>query len=361
MEPTKLRTAVIGAGWYAAQNHIPVLARRPDVVLDGVSRLGAAELERVKEHFGFAFASENHRAVLERKPDVVVVASPHHLHYTHARDALLSGAHVLCEKPLTLDPDEAWDLVRIARERGLHLLVANGYQYLPKVDLLRRKIAEGAIGRIEHVMASFISATRDVFEGDRGLNAWKTSFFRPDRATWQDPKQGGGFAYGQLSHSLALTIFLTGLYPVEAAAHAFPASGVDLADSATLLLDNGAVASVSGAAAMPQGNRGLMRIFLAGSDGMLTAEFDRDWCEIRRSSGEVERIELAEGDWVYRCDGPVNALVDLAQKKGENLSPGEVGAAATATIAAMLASAHDGGRPQALRLPADAGKPWTRA
>ncbi|WP_028035795.1 Gfo/Idh/MocA family protein [Chelativorans sp. J32] len=352
MRPGKIRASVIGAGWYAAQNHIPVLARRDDVELDGVSRLGAEELERVRSHFGFAFASQNHRELLDRKPDVVVVASPHHLHYEHARDALLAGAHVLCEKPLTLDPAEAWDLVKIAREKDLHLLVANGYQYLPQVDLLRRRIADGAVGRIEHVMVSFISATRDVFEGNRGLNAWRTSFFRPDPATWQDPRQGGGFAYGQLSHSLALMIFLTGLYPTQASALTF-GSSVDLADSAVLSLENGAVASISGAAAMPQGNRGLMRIFVAGSEGILTAEFDRDWCEIRRVSGEVERLELQAGDWVYRCDGPVDRLVELARGAGENHSPGEIGAATTATIAAMLASARGGGRPERLHLPLD--------
>jgi predicted dehydrogenase len=341
-----LRAAVLGAGWYAAQNHIPVLASCEGVVLDGVCRLGTDELERVRSHFGFAFASESYEEVLARRPDVVVVASPHHLHHRHAQAALEAGAHVLCEKPMTLDPAGAWDLVRLAEAHGRHLLVANGYHYLPQVDALRQRIADGAIGRIEHVMASFISATRDVFEGERGLNAWETSFFRPDRATWQDPARGGGFAYGQLSHSLALVYFLTGLEPRSVSAHAFPAQGIDLADAGAVLLSNGAVASISGAAAMPQGQRGLMRLFLTGSEGMLTAEFDRDWCEIRHSSGKLERLELSEGDWIYRCDGPVTALVELARGRGANLSPGRIGAAATATIAAMRASAGAGGAAQ---------------
>src|SRR3546814_4140903 len=53
-----------------------------------------------------------------RRPDVVIVASPHHLHYQHARAAITSGAHVLCEKPMTLDVGEAWDLVALAKEHG---------------------------------------------------------------------------------------------------------------------------------------------------------------------------------------------------------------------------------------------------
>jgi predicted dehydrogenase len=351
MSDRRLRAAVIGAGWYAAHNHIPVLASRADVQLDAVCRIGTEALERVRSHFGFAFASEHHEEVLARRPDIVVVASPHHLHHRHARAALEAGAHVLCEKPLTLDPAEAWDLVHLARERGLHLLVANGYQYLPQVDDLRQRIAGGVIGDIEHVMTSFISATRDVFSGDRGLDSWQTTFFRPDRGTWQDPARGGGFAYGQLSHALALQHFLTGLAPESVAAYSFHGDGVDLADAAALRLDNGAVASISGAAAMPQGNRGLMRLFLAGSEGVLTAELDRDWCEIRRNDGTTERLPLHEGDWVYRCDGPVHALAELAQGRGRNLSPGDIGAATTAAIAALLASAAHDGRPQSVYRP----------
>lgn len=341
-----LRAAVLGAGWYATQNHIPVLRSRPEVKLDGVSRLGAEELERVRSHFGFAFASEDADAVLARQPDIVVVATPHHLHYRYARAALENGAHVLCEKPMTLDPADAWDLVETARRHDRHLLVANGFQYLPQVDALRRRIADGLIGDVEHVMASFISVTRDVFHGEAGLNSWKTTFFRPATSTWQSPQQGGGFAYGQMSHCLALMYFLTSLSPASICAHTFALDRVDLADAGAIQLSNGAVAAVSGAAAMPQGNRALMRLFLAGSNGMLTAEFDRDRCEIRTNDGATERLALAPDEWKYRCDGPVNALVDLALGNGRNLSPGRIGAETTATTAAMLASARSGGAPQ---------------
>ncbi|MBS7701023.1 MULTISPECIES: Gfo/Idh/MocA family oxidoreductase [unclassified Chelatococcus] len=339
MPESQLRAAVVGAGWYAAQNHIPALAARPEVVLDGVCRLGRDELERVRDHFGFAFASERFEDVLARKPDIVVVASPHQLHYRHAAAALEAGAHVLCEKPLTLDPAEAWDLVAKAEARGRHLVTANGYQYLPRVDDLRRRIAEGAVGAIEHVMVSFISATRDVFTGERGLDTWRTTFFRPDRSTWQDPANGGGFAYGQLSHALAMMYFLTGLEPEAITAFAVSSDRVDIAEAGALRFTTGAVASISGAAAMPQGNRGLLRLFITGDAGLLTVEFDRDACEIRRFSGEVEHLPLEEGDWVYRCDGPVNTLVDLALGQGANLSPGVIGARTAATIAALLQSA----------------------
>jgi predicted dehydrogenase len=333
-----IKAAIIGAGWYAAENHIPVLASRNDVALDGVCRLGPEPLERVKNHFGFAFASEDHHAVLARRPDIVVVASPHHLHHEHVRDALESGAHVLCEKPMTVDPAHARDLVARAHRLNRHLLIANGYQYLPHLPDIRRRLAEGVIGKIEHIACTFVSATRPVFEGHVGFQRWTTSFFRPAIATWQDPANGGGFAYGQLSHSIALMLWLTNLTPRKVTAQTYGTGQIDLSDAATIAFDTGAVATVSGAAGMPEGHRALLRLIISGSAGTMSLELDRDTAEIHTEAGRIERLPIAPGDWIYNCAGPVNALADLAQGHGENRTPAEIGATTVAILAAMARS-----------------------
>ncbi len=337
-----IRASVIGAGWYAAENHIPALARRTDVVLDGVCRLGADDLAKVRDAFGFAFAAEDHRAVLARRPDVVVVASPHRLHHAHVRDALDAGAHVLCEKPMTVDPAEARDLVDHARRLGRHLLIANGYQYLPHLAAIRARLTGGVIGRIEHITCTFVSATRPVFEGSLGFARWQTTMFRPDSMTWQDPAGGGGFAYGQMSHSIALMLWLTGLAPETVAARSTGTGAVDLADAATIGFAGGASAALGGAAGMPEGQRALLRLIISGTAGVMTLELDRDEAAIH-TAASIERLPIAPGDWVYNCIGPIDALVDLAQGRGENRSPGEVGAATVAVLAAMQHSARGGG------------------
>ena len=338
-----VKAAVIGAGWFAAQNHIPVLARRPDVAMDGVCRIGVADLERVRSSFGFAFASEDYRAVLARKPQIVVVASPHHLHYEHCMAALDVGAHVLCEKPMTLDPAQAWALQTHASKLGRSLVLANGFQFLPGITALKQVLEGGAVGRIEHVACSFVSATRAVFEGDVGLARWKTNFFRPDRATWQDPAQGGGFAYGQLSHSIALMLWLTGLDPRHVTGHNYQAGPVDLCNAASVQCSGGEVVSLSGAAALPEGQRALLRLLVAGTEGVLDIEIDRDHAVLRRHDGAHRDLSVPAGQWNYHCEGPVHAVVDLAQGRGENLAPGHIGAATVSVIAAILASAGHGG------------------
>src|SRR5437762_1763419 len=104
----KLRLGLIGAGWWATANHLPLLAARDDVELRAVCRLGAAELRQVKEAFGFRFATESATELVAHPDlDAVIVASPHTLHYEHARLALERGLHVMCEKPFTTRADHA--------------------------------------------------------------------------------------------------------------------------------------------------------------------------------------------------------------------------------------------------------------
>jgi predicted dehydrogenase len=350
-----IKVAVIGAGWYATQYHIPVLASRADVVLDGVSRRNAAELERIRSHFGFAFAAENYHAVLARKPDVVVVASPHHMHYEQCMAALDAGAHVLCEKPMTLDPVHAWALVARAREVGRGLVLANGYHYLPGVAEVREALREAVVGRIEHVSCSFVSATRAVFEGDVGLARWATHFCRPARATWQDPTQGGGFAFGQLSHSIALTLWLTGLDVCAVSAHNYLVGDVDLCNAASALCTDGVVVSFSGAAAMPEGERALLRLLITGTAGVMEVEMDRDRAVVHRHDGSNRQFSVAPGQWIYNCDGPVHAVIDMAKGTQVNLAPGPIGAATVSIIAALLASARSGGASVAVLRPDSLG------
>jgi len=348
MREPAVKVSVVGAGWFAAESHVPTLARRADVILDGVCRLGASELDRVKEHFGFAFASQDYREVLARRPDAVVVSSPHHLHHEHAKAALEAGAHVLCEKPMTVDPAQAWDLVATAERFGRHLLIANGYHYLPELAKLKRRIAEGAVGAVEHVSCHFASATRNVFSGCEGLGRWRTAFFRPDRSTWQDLARGGGFAYGQLSHSLALMFWLTGLEASSVGARLAP-GGVDLCGAAAVEFRGGGIGALAGAASLPEGGRQQLRLHLGGTEGVLALDVDLDRAEIRRHDGRNDLITVPAGTWVYHCRGPVDRLADLARGRGENLSPGVVGARTVELIAAMHRSAAAGGVPVDVR------------
>jgi predicted dehydrogenase len=69
-------------------------------------------------------------------------------HFTLARQALLSGKHVMVEKPLTASVAEAEELVALARELNLVLMVGHTFEYSPAVNELRTLVRDGQMGRI---------------------------------------------------------------------------------------------------------------------------------------------------------------------------------------------------------------------
>jgi hypothetical protein len=75
--------------------------------------------------------------------DVVYIASPHSGHYDVAKEALLAGKAVLCEKPITVTLAAAEELVTIARDRGVFLMEAMWTRFNPLVRKLRRLVADG--------------------------------------------------------------------------------------------------------------------------------------------------------------------------------------------------------------------------
>src|SRR5574341_667771 len=149
---SKVRIGFIGAGWWVTVNHIPILKTRSDVELAGVCRLGQDFLQKIKTEFGIPFGTEDYHDLLKLDLDGVVVGSPHHLHYEHALAALEKGCHVLCEKPMTLDAAQAWQLVDTARAKNLHLIVPYGWHYKPFVQRAKQLMEDGEVGEVEYML-----------------------------------------------------------------------------------------------------------------------------------------------------------------------------------------------------------------
>jgi predicted dehydrogenase len=342
---SRLRLGVIGAGSWVVASHLPNLARRADEVeLVGVCRKGPEALQRIKDDWGFRVASEDYADVLDAGVDIVVVASPAGLHHQHARAALQSGAHVLVEKPFTVSSSDAWDLVALAERTGRHLLVSYGYHYRPLLtgarDLLRDS---GGIGDIESVVISMCSVTRDLLT-NQGAYPKAAPLAQPEPRTWTDPSlSGGGYAQAQLTHAVAGALWLTGLRAAEVFAYMRTPAGasVELGDAISVRYHGGAVGTVSGASAHLDylGNRDHLEIRLVGTSGHLDLVFERDHVELFQPGSAARRLPLPAGAGAYDCDGPPNALVDLALGRDvENASPGELGARTVELLEAAYAS-----------------------
>ncbi|WP_226781597.1 Gfo/Idh/MocA family protein [Oceaniglobus trochenteri] len=338
-----VRAAVIGAGHFAYRVHIPVLAARPEVVLDSVCRRGAEPLKLIKEEFGFEFGAEDWRDVLERDIDIAVIATPHHLHYEQAMAFLDKGCHVLVEKPMCLDPVQAWELVEKARAVGRELVVSYGWHYKPGLSDARAMIER--IGRIEHVVCHMGSFTRSVFAGSGGAGRWAHIKIQPQAETWQNADAGGGYAYGQLSHALGLLFWLTDLRVGSVRAQTLNAeNGVDLHDAAVARFDGGATGVFSGTCGVPDGHGFEVDLRIYGEGGSVLLDIETERLILKLPGGTREEAQVPKGAWFYSCEGPANALVDLALGQGTNESGGAIGAKAVETLHALVASARAEGQ-----------------
>lgn len=105
--------------------------------------------------------------VADKDVDVVYVATPHSHHFEHVMLALAFGKHVLCEKPLTVNANQAKILFQEARKRNLFLMEAMWTRFLPiTVDVLNH-IRSGKVGEVLRVMV-------DTSFGDEVEKTWGT-------------------------------------------------------------------------------------------------------------------------------------------------------------------------------------------
>jgi len=351
----KLRVGVIGAGAWAITSHIPNLAARSDELeLVAVSRKGEAELARVKEKFGFQVASEDYRDVIDAGVDVCVISSPTGFHHEHAKAAMESGAHVLVEKPFTITPADAWDLVRTAERTERHLVVSYGWNYRPMMQGAKRLYDQHGIGEVEHLMIHMGSTTRELLS-NTGAYPQLDPDAVPEQATWTDPRlSGGGYGQAQLTHAFGFALWLTGMRGEAAFAlmsHPLDAP-VELHDAATVRYEGGAIGTVSGASAHlgANDNKNQLEFRLTGSEGQMHVDVERELVWLWRNDGVDERLELTSRDGDYDCDGPPHALLDLVLgRRSDNPSPGELGARTVELLDAIERSARSGQLEQVTR------------
>lgn len=156
MSDSKLKVGVIGCGYWG-----PKLARNiaeiPDAELAMVSDLQDERLAEVTGLYPQAVGTKNYHDILNGDIDAVIIATPVNTHYPLAKDALQAGKHVLVEKPITSDTDQAQELVDLARKKSLKLMVGHTFEYNPAVEAVRQVIQSGELGKIYYLNSTRVN------------------------------------------------------------------------------------------------------------------------------------------------------------------------------------------------------------
>lgn len=153
---TNLRIFIIGAG-AIARHHAKSIEKLPDYqnIPLLVADPHAPTLAEFGEQFPQTqrFADSGAMLALPAQPDdLVIVATPPFLHFELAVQALQSGRHVLCEKPLVINSSQALELLEVARAN--HKLLADcssRFVGVPSTEQVKKLLAEQALGPLYHV------------------------------------------------------------------------------------------------------------------------------------------------------------------------------------------------------------------
>lgn len=158
----------------------------------------AGPLQEFADRWGWEEIETNWQNVVKRDDIAIIdISVPTHLHHDIAMAAAKAGKHIFCEKPMALSYEQAKEMYEAAEENGIKHYLNHNYRRCPAVQLAKKLIDDGKIGRIFHWRGAY-------------LQSWIVDPNFP--LTWHLQKETAGSGpHGDLnSHSVDLARFLVG-------------------------------------------------------------------------------------------------------------------------------------------------------
>jgi predicted dehydrogenase len=148
--------------------------------------------------------------------DAVDLALPHHLHREAIIAAAQAGKHILTEKPLCLNLQEASEIAAAVAQSGVTMMAAHNQIFFPAVQQAKQMLMKGDLGRVYMIHSFDCSARRPALAPNK--STWGQAPIAP--TTWrQDPaKMGGGEYIDTGYHPTYRLLFLAGQMPSEVSA-----------------------------------------------------------------------------------------------------------------------------------------------
>jgi predicted dehydrogenase len=283
-----------------------------------VTAICAAHLDHARaaaQKAAIPIALDSVEALVRRDDvDVVCVSSPPALHREHTLSAIAAGKHVICEKPMARDTDEAREMLAAAERAGVVHAIDHEFRYTPARSKVKELLEASAIG--ETRLALLMEMTGMLVDPARPRQEW---WLRRDRA--------GGLLGALGSHWIDSLIWWLGAVErvsseLGVSARTRPTTDggsarVTADDTAQLLLrmSSGAIATIQLSSAVHHPSR---RVILYGSDGTIVLGGDGRVL-LARGSGALEEILPASSS-----DG---AFAELARRVREHIGAGPSGKA----------------------------------
>lgn len=208
-----IRWGVAGTGAISRQI-VADFAHIGEADIVAVSSRRAAGAAAFGREFGILREYDDYQKMLDSPLDAVYIGTPHVTHFAMAREALIRGIHVLCEKPLGMNAAEVRELSSLARASGAFLMEAMWMKFNPLMGAVSEVISSGEVGEVRSLRASF-----------------GAPFPRDDSSRW---KPGGSTLLDQGIYPVTLSHMLFGVPERVQAEGTVRSDGVDLRGHFTL-------------------------------------------------------------------------------------------------------------------------------
>lgn len=262
-------------------------------------------LDALVKKYGWQSRERDYKALIARDDvDLIDICTSNVTHMPIAVAAAKAGKHIICEKPLCMNADEARRMLDAARDAGVVHMTAFNYRRVPALALAKKLIEEGEIGKVHHFNAVYY---QDWLVDPQFPMVWR-----------HDIEEAGSGAHGDMNaHTVDLARYLVGeIEAVCAAQEIFVkerplagagGTGTVTADDATYLLArfrDGALGSFM-ATRFATGRKNYLRLEIFGSKGALLFNLERlnelDFYS-RDDAGETQgfrNIVVTEGSHPY--------------------------------------------------------------
>lgn len=195
---SKLKVGIIGCGGIGNNKHMPAIKKAGYAEIVAFCDIIEERAVKSAKEFGNEEAKvfTDYKELIKEDLDAVYVCTPNRSHAMISADALRSGKHVMCEKPMALNYEEACLMVNAAKETGKILTIGYQNRYRSDSQYLKQECEDGALGEIYYAKAKAIRR--------RAVPTWGVFL--------NEYEQGGGPLIDIGTHALDLTLWTMGNY-----------------------------------------------------------------------------------------------------------------------------------------------------
>jgi len=287
----RVRLLIVGCGWMAP-NHVAAFAGDPRVEIIGCVDSDPARADQFATRYGLArsFGSVE-EAIAWGHFDAASNVTPDIAHHPTTMKLIGAGKHIFCEKPLAQNVALAEEMTRAVEAAGLVNMVNLIYRNVPALERARGMIADGMIGEVRHVEASY----RQSWLVGRHWGEWRSD---PNWLWRLSHGHGSRGVLGDVGiHILDFATHAIGMLPVaqHARLQTFRKAPndvigdyrLDANDSAILSLEfeNGALGVVHASRFMT-GYANTIKLEISGTEGAIAIERGDEWVTLLACLGD---------------------------------------------------------------------------